>query len=190
MYSKLNNMYDEVVRSIGTNHVRDEIIPAMVGAKEYVGNINVMMEIGSYRGGNIPIYSVIVEDDGLVIVVDPEIQVPLEIDVINDMIDPLEVHHIRRYSTEPGTYDDVVSILDGRKVDFLMIGGDHREPIVRADWEIYRDLVASPGIVMFHDIRDRFQHGPQIVYSELCRNYVNRRYVADPMKLGIGAIYM
>lgn len=44
--------------------------------------------------------------------------------------------------------------LDGRKIDFLFIDGDHREAGVEADYRNYRPLVRKGGIIAFHDIAE------------------------------------
>ena len=40
------------------------------------------------------------------------------------------------------------------KVDFLYIDGDHTEAGVEKDYEMYKDLVRSGGIIVFHDIHE------------------------------------
>lgn len=50
------------------------------------------------------------------------------------------------------TRHQLVRALQGRQIDFLMIDGDHAYEGVRADHELYQDLVAEDGIIAFHDI--------------------------------------
>jgi len=45
-------------------------------------------------------------------------------------------------------------ILDGDKLDFLFIDGDHSYEGVKQDWNDYRGLVRPGGLVAFHDIND------------------------------------
>jgi len=42
--------------------------------------------------------------------------------------------------------------LNGRKVDFLFIDGDHTEPGVTADYLDYKEFVRPGGLIAFHDI--------------------------------------
>ena len=42
--------------------------------------------------------------------------------------------------------------MDGRKLDFLFIDGDHRYEGVRRDFEMYGPLVRRGGIIAFHAI--------------------------------------
>ena len=60
-------------------------------------------------------------------------------------------HFIREDSHKPKVKKEVLKILGGRSVDFLLIDGDHTYKGVKKDWEMYSPLVKS-GIVVFHDI--------------------------------------
>ena len=55
-------------------------------------------------------------------------------------------------SHDPGTLADLVNILDGDAVDFLLIDGDHTYDGVKQDFEMYAPLVRDGGLVVFHDI--------------------------------------
>jgi predicted O-methyltransferase YrrM len=50
------------------------------------------------------------------------------------------------------TLGDVLRAVDGRRVDFLMIDGDHTYEGVRTDFEMYAPLVRGGGIIALHDI--------------------------------------
>ncbi|GBD03455.1 hypothetical protein HRbin19_00741 [bacterium HR19] len=50
------------------------------------------------------------------------------------------------------TLEKVKSILNGRKIDLLFIDGDHSYEGVKRDFEMYSELVAEGGIIVFHDI--------------------------------------
>jgi hypothetical protein len=54
--------------------------------------------------------------------------------------------------------DQVAGILDGKKVDFLFIDGDHSYEGVRQDYEMYREFVKPGGWIGFHDISDTEFH--------------------------------
>jgi predicted O-methyltransferase YrrM len=43
-------------------------------------------------------------------------------------------------------------VLGGRKVDLLLIDGDHTYSGVKQDWKMYSPLVKKGGMVVFHDI--------------------------------------
>lgn len=49
----------------------------------------------------------------------------------------------------------VAKELDGRKVDFLFIDGDHTEAGVTADYKDYKEFVRPGGLIAFHDIVEK-----------------------------------
>ena len=59
---------------------------------------------------------------------------------------------IQRDSHQDETIDQVRNILSGRKVDLLLIDGDHTYEGVRRDFEAYRAFVGDGGVLAFHDI--------------------------------------
>jgi cephalosporin hydroxylase len=62
------------------------------------------------------------------------------------------IYLLRRDSHDPKTLEEVKGILDGQKVDFLFIDGDHTYNGVKQDFEMYSPLVKEGGIIAFHDI--------------------------------------
>ena len=60
---------------------------------------------------------------------------------------------LRRDSQTAATKSELVSLLDGRAIDFLFIDADHRYTGVKKDYELYADLVRPGGLIAFHDIR-------------------------------------
>jgi predicted O-methyltransferase YrrM len=63
-----------------------------------------------------------------------------------------ELHTLRLDSHKRRTRRRLRSLLAGRPIDFLLIDGDHTYEGVKRDWEMYAPLVASEGLVAFHDI--------------------------------------
>ncbi|HTP28224.1 MAG TPA: class I SAM-dependent methyltransferase [Anaeromyxobacteraceae bacterium] len=92
-------------------------------------------------------------------------------------------------SHEPAFRERVVRTLDGEAVDFLFIDGDHTEAGVEADFEDYRGLVRSGGLVAFHDIAER-----QALESNQVQHFWRRlrgrmpveECIADPGQVGYG----
>ena len=62
------------------------------------------------------------------------------------------LHLLQGNSHDPLMKDKLRDLLAGRKVDFLLIDGDHSYEGVRKDFELYQDLLAPGGSVAFHDI--------------------------------------
>ncbi len=70
---------------------------------------------------------------------------------------------------------DVARAWSGGEVDLVFVDGDHLEPGVRLDWELWSPLVAPGGCVLFHDARlgrdgGRGLPGPTAVVDGLFRD--------------------
>jgi len=63
-----------------------------------------------------------------------------------------KLYFLRKDSHKKETKDKLVKILDGRKIDFLFIDGDHRYRGVKKDFQLYSSLVKENGLIAFHDI--------------------------------------
>lgn len=68
------------------------------------------------------------------------------------------VHVVTGDSHAQSTHGEVAEILDGAKLDFLFIDGDHSYPGVKLDWDDYRAFVRPGGYIAFHDIKDTEHH--------------------------------
>ncbi|MFN6069283.1 MAG: class I SAM-dependent methyltransferase, partial [Pseudanabaena sp.] len=55
-------------------------------------------------------------------------------------------------------------VLNGDKIDFLFIDGDHTYEGVRQDYEMYSPLVQKGGYIAFHDINDTERHRQRNVH--------------------------
>lgn len=63
-----------------------------------------------------------------------------------------QLHFLRRDSHDEGTQALLSEILDGRRIDFLLIDGDHTYRGVKQDFEMYAPLVGDGCPIAFHDI--------------------------------------
>ena len=83
----------------------------------------------------------------------------------------------------------VESKLNGEKVDFLFIDGDHTEEGVRLDYEMYSPLVKKGGLIAFHDIVEK-QPTPmnQVYYfwEKLKPSVKHEEFVNDHNQTGFG----
>jgi len=90
---------------------------------------------------------------------------------------------------DPDFIRRVEGSLQGSKVDFLFIDGDHSEAGVEADYRNYRHLVRSGGLIAFHDIVDN-QPTPgnqvQHFWRRLKQEARTEEIVADPNQCGFG----
>jgi predicted O-methyltransferase YrrM len=63
-----------------------------------------------------------------------------------------QLHLIRADSHSQETKERILQILDGERLDYLFLDGDHTYCGVQRDFQMYAPLVRSGGIVALHDI--------------------------------------
>jgi predicted O-methyltransferase YrrM len=70
--------------------------------------------------------------------------------------------------------------LNGRKIDFLMVDGDHRYTGVKKDWQLYSPLVKQNSLIALHDILFH----PKVpeckvdkLWKEIKTNYKHREFI-------------
>lgn len=83
----------------------------------------------------------------------------------------------------------VVKSLDGDKVDFLFIDGDHTEDGVSADYNDYNDLVRPGGIIAFHDIVEKQPIPQNQVYhfwESIKKGKSTEEFIKDKQQTGYG----
>ena len=68
--------------------------------------------------------------------------------------------------------------LDGDRIDFLYIDGDHSYEGVKADFETYEPLVADDGIIGLHDVETSGTGVPRF-WAELTEEYDCRKIVGE-----------
>ncbi len=79
--------------------------------------------------------------------------------------------------------------LNGSKVDFLFIDGDHTEPGVTADYRDYKEFVRPGGLIGFHDILEKQPLAINQVYhlwKRLKPIAQVEEFVNDPDQRGFG----
>jgi cephalosporin hydroxylase len=69
-----------------------------------------------------------------------------------------DVSIIKGDSHDDAVRQRVVSILNGEKLDFLFIDGDHTLAGVKMDYDMYSPLVRSGGWIAFHDVTESDYH--------------------------------
>ena len=118
-----------------------------------------ILEIGTARGGTLFLFTRVSSPDALIISIDlpggrfgggyPEWRKTL---YKSFAIHKQEIRLVREDSHALATLNMVKKILEGRKLDFLFIDGDHTYVGVKTDFEMYSKLVAKGGIIALHDI--------------------------------------
>jgi hypothetical protein len=102
-----------------------------------------------------------------------------------------KLHLIPDFSYKQSTFDRVVEILSGEKLDFLFIDGDHRYEAIKQDFEMYSTLVREGGIVGFHDIGKNEEGGGRKFWDEVKTGFKHHEILKDKkQEKGIGLLYV
>jgi predicted O-methyltransferase YrrM len=119
----------------------------------------IIMEIGTAFGGMLFLFAQAAQENSLIISIDlpggnfgagyPWWKIPLYKAFGRS---GQKIFLLRADSHLSNTYRIIENILQGNKIDFLFIDGDHSYEGVKKDFEMYSKLVNSRGIIAFHDI--------------------------------------
>ncbi|KKM70000.1 hypothetical protein LCGC14_1445120 [marine sediment metagenome] len=115
----------------------------------------IILEIGTASGGTLFLFSRIAARDAVIISIDlpgggyPEWKIPL---YKSFAFQKQKIYLIREDSHKKSALDKVKMILNGKKLDYLFIDGDHTYEGVKNDFEIYSPLVKDGALIAFHDI--------------------------------------
>ena len=160
-----------------------------------------VLEIGTADGGTLFCAARLAADDALIISIDlpqgsfgggyDEYKVPLykSFGRKNQRIEL-----IRDNSHLPEVFDQVRELLDGKKIDYLFLDGDHSYEGVKADFETYGKLLSDSSIVAFHDIvsdkSENPDHFVSLFWDEIKHQYNFREFIksSDQSKLGLGIL--
>ena len=107
-------------------------------------------------------------------------------------------------STHLSTIQKLNLMLDGDKLDFIFIDGNHNYDSVKLDFRNYLNMTRTDSIIAFHNIylrlrdpesidKDRFHGSVTKLWEELKHEYKTEEYwnsVADPNSTGIGIVYV
>lgn len=158
-----------------------------------------MLEIGTFRGGTLFIFARLAAPDAVIISLDlpasamgrlyRAAQIPLFHQFTRE---DQALHLLRKNSHDPSTRVEVSRLLQGRKLDFLFIDGDHAYNSVKTDFECYAPLVRRGGVVAFHDIAMGPPSGVSHFWAELRPRHRSLEIVHDrgPKAMGIGVVWM
>jgi len=98
-------------------------------------------------------------------------------------------------SHQKETFNRLEKILNGNKIDFLFIDGDHTYEGVKCDYEMYRNLVKKKGVIAFHDIvSSKYHHDNNCFVDQLWNeiklnhDYVEIIHNENQKKYGIGVL--
>ncbi len=134
----------------------------------------VVLEIGSAQGGTLAGWCYLGMPDATIISIDRDCNdcLPRRSEQVSRQIVPHDVHGltsegggmmalaryqqqvipIAGWSYDPAVLQRLLSVLAGRKIDFLSHDASHQPETFARDWKIYWPLVAEGGIFASHDI--------------------------------------
>lgn len=93
-------------------------------------------------------------------------------------------------SQSPSTVERVRALTKGQ-VDFLFIDADHSYESVKRDFELWRPLVRSGGMIAFHDVKPDYPEGTPVLWAELRERYeTEERIAAEEPSYGIGLLHV
>lgn len=193
----LEDHYNFAKSAVGLMQHLEEI----TGVLEYVAaqKPQYVCEIGTYEGGTNMLIA-----QGI-----PTIKIMVGVDLFVQHTTQLryfcrpdrKVHYLNGSSYTQEMVDKVSALLEGNKLDFLFIDGDHRYDGVKQDFLLYRHLVREGGYIAFHDIvpdhKTRFGKDTgmwagdvPVFWAKIKQHYPHKEFVKDYEQdgLGIGAL--
>jgi len=146
-----------------------EIAQFMSAAELHVPNINIILEIGCWTGGNLCLLSNIINPPGLIIGINPITNHPVDrinVPLVSRLVEPNQFVYIDGYSEDNNTYDRLLTLLDGRLIDALFMDRTDKYDEAMSDYNMYSKLMNSPSVIGFHDIV-AYPDGPGRVFNEV-----------------------
>lgn len=127
-----------------------------------------VLEIGTAQGGAFWLLCQISAPDAVLVSLDlPPVErnsggLRMAIDLQPMKRPDQTVHVVHGNSHNADVLERVRGLLGDRRLDLLFIDGDHTYDGVRQDYEMYRSLVRSGGLIAFHDIVHSHWPGCQV----------------------------
>jgi cephalosporin hydroxylase len=163
-------------------------ITALVQAVKYL-EPKIILEIGTASGGTLLIWSSIAKEK----VISCDLQdMTVQQELFKSLPPPgsdCQVTLLSGDSHSPAMVKRVEQELAGREADFLFIDGDHSEIGVTADYQDYRHLVRTGGIIAFHDIIEKQPLPANQVHKlwqKIKLEYNSEEFIANPDQSGFG----
>jgi cephalosporin hydroxylase len=163
----------------------------------------ILVEIGTASGGTLFMASALAPEDALIISIDlphgkfgggyPEWRMTLYQQFARDQ-QTIVLMRGDSHSTE--MRDRLTRTLQGKRIDYLFIDGDHTYEGVKKDFYTYREFMNSNSVIAFHDIvcdKDPApDHFVSHFWDEIKEDYRYKEFIESPdqSKYGIGVIYL
>ena len=152
-------------------------------------NPKTVLEIGTARGGSLFLWAQCLDSLEKICSIDlgSHIDYFEERTRLFDQFADVEMDFVIADSHSSNTREVVERKFD-KKVDFLMIDGDHSYEGVKSDFEMYRDLVSNNGLIAFHDIVNEEWPGVGRFWREIKPQFETTEIISDPERIGIGVV--
>jgi len=156
--------------------------------------LNAVMEIGTWDGGTLLAWSQLAAPRARLVSLDlnPRGNDDQLIQRFQAFIQPTQtLKCVRMNSHSDEALNAVTEALDGHKLDFLFIDGDHTYDGVRQDFEMYRSFVRPGGMIAFHDIVFNPHHpgyGVERFWGELRNEYKTHELIDNRYHLPGGGV--
>jgi cephalosporin hydroxylase len=159
-----------------------------------------VLEIGTYRGGTLFVFSQLSGANAIIVSVDypttrfGKILRACQNAYLPNLVRPGQsLSLLREDSHSLGTLARVRELLQGEKLDFLFIDGDHTYSGVRADFEMYAPLVRAGGLLAFHDVaKADSEEEVHRLWNEIKPDYKHAEFVHRTGRgaMGIGVLWL
>jgi len=158
-------------------------------------HISNFCEIGTWKGGSFQIWDYL-SQPGEHIAIDPNSQqgiilTPEQLATRQNLFASLKpvVSMLLMDSQRAATRQAVEHILDGKRLDFLFIDGDHSQHAVHHDYMVYGQFVRRGGVIALHDVN--LYPGCRALWKNISANNPHARIWTDTeTPSGIGAIIL
>ena len=160
-----------------------------------------ILEIGTARGGTLLLSALLADPEALILSIDlqygmygggyPDWKIPLykSFRQYNQQIELIQGD-----SHSAAVREQLERALDGRKIDYLFIDGDHTYDGVKQDFEMYKQFLSDDAFVAFHDIvSDKApvpDHFVSVYWNDIKNSYPHKEFIQDPAqsKSGLGVL--
>jgi cephalosporin hydroxylase len=149
----------------------------------------IVLEIGTARGGTLLIWSSLASERVITCdLVHRDAQRAL-FKALPPPSSSCQVELLTGNSHEAAFKQRVAQALNGAKVDFLFIDGDHTVEGVKADYNDYKEFVRPGGVIAFHDIIENQPLPDNEVYhfwKQVKQGKTTEEFVDHPQQCGFG----
>lgn len=159
--------------------------------------LNSIFEIGCHKGGTLYLWCRLGSGSAKIVTIDLVFKRKNGTRDSEEVIRQISKYRTRRQklhfmvkdSHSDETRRDLEIFLNGDKLDFLFIDGDHSYEGVKSDFEMYFGLVNDGGIIAFHDIvSGNYASVGEVprFWNEIKSKFEHREFVADWRQGGFG----